>query len=370
MIPVCEPTLDGNEEKYVLDCLHTNWVSSAGKYIKEFEEKFSRYCGTKHAIACANATTGLHLTLSALGIGAGDEVIIPDFTLIVSANTVILAGARPVLVDIEPDTWCLDASRVEERITPRTRAIMAVHMYGHPCDTERLRAIAQRHRLFLIEDAAQAHGAEVSGRRTGALGDAGVFSFYGNKILTTGEGGMVLCNDDALASRLRLLVNQGFQEPRFVHQVMGYNYRLTNIQAALGVAQLEKVEEKVARKREIARLYTHRLRDVPDLQLPCERSWAKSVYWMFGVVPGERYGVPRNDLMHRLLGAGVDTRAFFHPMHLQPVFQGKDPRFPDLNGRFPHSTRAGARGLYLPSGHSLTVSQVDEVADKLKSCLA
>jgi perosamine synthetase len=369
MIPVCEPVLDGNEERYVLDCIRTNWVSSAGKYLQEFEAKFSAWCGARHGIACSNATTGLHMTLVAMGIGPGDEVIIPDFTLIVSANTVILAGARPVLVDIEPDTWCIDASKIEEKITPRTKAIMAVHMYGHPCDMDRIQEIARRRGLKVIEDAAQAHGAEFRGRRAGAMSDAGIFSFYGNKILTTGEGGMILCGDDALAARLRLLVNQGFREPRFVHEVMGFNYRLTNVQAALGLAQLEKADEKVARKRENARLYTERLRGVQDLALPVERPGARSVYWMYGVVPGERYRQPRARLMGRLKEAGIDTRAFFHPMHLQPVYQGADARFPDCRGAYPHSTRAGERGLYLPSGHGVTPAQIDEVCAKLKSVL-
>ena len=369
MIPVCEPTLDGNEEKYVLDCLATNWISSSGKYLRQFEEGFSRHCGVRHGVACTSGTTGLHLALTALGVGPGDEVLIPDFTLIVSANSVIATGARPVLVDVEPGTWCMDPDRLEEKITPRTKVIMPVHMYGHPCDMDRILEIARRRGLRVLEDACEAHGAEVRGRRVGSLGAAAVFSFYGNKIMTTGEGGMVVCNDDAFAARLRLLVNQGFEEPRFVHRVMGFNYRMTNLQAAVGVAQLEKLDEKVARKRELARMYAERLADVRDLELPVERAWAKSVYWMYGIVLGERYRISRNELMRRLREQGVDTRAFFHPMHLQPVFQGSDPLFPDVAGEFPHSARAGGRGLYLPSGHSLTESQIDRVVDALKQCL-
>ena len=255
MIPVCEPVLDGREMKYVTDCLETNWISSAGKYISLFEEKFSAYCNVPHGVACSNCTTGLHMSYVALGIGAGDEVIIPDFTLIVSANTVILAGAKPVLVDVDPRTWCIDAAKIEAKITPRTRAIMVVHMYGHPCDMEAICEIAKRHNLFVIEDCAQAHGAEVNGRKAGSFGDVSCFSFYGNKILTTGEGGMVLCKDEKIAEKLRLLRNQGFQEPRFVHEVMGFNYRMTNVQAAIGVAQTEMVEEKIAAKRRIGATY-------------------------------------------------------------------------------------------------------------------
>jgi perosamine synthetase len=231
-------------------------------------------------------------------------------------------------------------------------------------------AVARRHDLRVLEDAAEAHGASIGSRRVGGLADAAVFSFYGNKILTTGEGGMITCRDAETAARLRLMVNQGFEEPRFVHRVMGFNSRLTNLQAALGLAQLEKLEQKVERKRELARLYSERLRDVPDLGLPCERPGFKNVYWMYGVVLGDRYRIPRNDVMRRLHESGVDSRAFFHPMHLQPVYGGADPRFPDCTGKFPVSTRLGNRGLYLPSGLSLTVSQVDEVVEKLRKILA
>ncbi|MHB8205047.1 MAG: DegT/DnrJ/EryC1/StrS family aminotransferase, partial [Desulfomonilaceae bacterium] len=203
MIPVCEPALDGREAQYVHDCLETNWISSAGKYISMFEEKFSTYCEARHGVACSSGTTAIHLAMTALGIGLGDEVIIPDFTLIVSANMVILAGARPVLVDVDKRTWCLDPKLIEAKITPKTKAIMAVHMYGHPCDMESIMAIARKHNLYVIEDCAEAHGAEVNGRKVGGIGDVSCFSFYGNKILTTGEGGMVVCNDDELAKRLR-----------------------------------------------------------------------------------------------------------------------------------------------------------------------
>lgn len=368
MIPVCEPVLDGNEHKYVSECLATNWISSQGSYITRFEEKFSSYCGARVGVACSSGTTALHLALVALGIGRGDEVIIPDFTLIVSANVVILAGARPVLVDVDRETWCIDPAKVEERITPRTRAIMVVHMYGHPCDMRRIMEIARRHRLYVIEDCAQAHGAEVEGRKVGTFGDAGCFSFYGNKILTTGEGGMLVCNDKEIGARARLLRDQGFEEPRFVHHVMGFNYRMTNVQAAIGLAQTEKVEEKVARKLEIGRLYTTLLQGQPDLTLPVNAQWAKNVYWMYGVVLGEGFGRSRGEVMGRLREAGVDTRAFFHPMHRQPIFQGRDERLPDVAGQFPISDWLGDHGLYLPSGLSLTRTQIEEVAEKLLAC--
>ncbi len=368
VISVWEPVLDGNEKRYALDCLETNWISSLGKYIPLFEERFSSYCGVRYGIACSSCTTGLHMAMVALGIGPGDEVIIPDFTLIVSANTVIQAGAKPVLVDVDPLTWCIDHNKIEEKITPRTKAIMAVHMYGHPCDMTAIMDISRRHHLSVIEDCAEAHGGEVNGRKVGSFGDVACFSFYGNKILTTGEGGMVLCNDEALARRLRLLRDQGFQEPRFVHEVMGFNYRMTNIQAAIGLAQAEKIEAKVTRKCWIGQTYNELLAGHPDLTLPYEASWAKNVYWMYGILIGGGFGASRDDLMRKLKEKGVDTRAFFYPMHLQPVYQCADPRCPDTSGEYTVSSDLGKRGLYLPSSLGLTRSQIEEVVQKLLEC--
>ncbi|HKA35451.1 MAG TPA: DegT/DnrJ/EryC1/StrS family aminotransferase [Thermoanaerobaculia bacterium] len=369
MIPVWEPVLDGNEERYVRDCLETNWISSLGAYITRFEEAFAAWCGMPHAVACSSGTAALHLSLVALGIGPGDEVIIPDFTLIVSANTVILAGAKPVLVDADEKTWCLDPRRIEEKITPRTKAIMAVHMYGHPCDMPAILDIARRRRLAVIEDCAEAHGAELSGRKVGTFGDAGCFSFYGNKILTTGEGGMVLVRDSALAGKLRLLRDQGFEPPRFVHKVMGFNYRLTNVQAAIGLAQTEKADEKVRKKREIASWYLSLFPPGSDVGLPQEAPGAKNVYWMFGVRLGPAFSRGRDAVMEELKAKGVETRAFFCPMHRQPVFRdGSDGRYPEVSGEYPVSDDLWNRGLYLPSGTGLTREQAGEVVAKLLSC--
>lgn len=370
MIPVCEPVLDGRELEYVLDCLETNWISSAGKYISLFEEKFRDYCGVPYGVACSSGTAALHMALLALGIGPGDEVIIPDFTLIVSANTVILSGARPVLVDVDARTWCMDPGLIEEKITPRTRAIMLVHMYGHPCQMEAVRDIADRHGLYVIEDCAQAHGAEVNGKKVGGFGDAACFSFYGNKILTTGEGGMVLCRDEEVAHRLKLLRDQGFQDPRFVHEVMGFNYRLTNIQAAIGLAQTESADEKVEQKRWIGQTYNDLLADWSHVTLPVEEPWARNVYWMYGILIEESFGVKKDDLMLMLRNKGVDTRSFFCPMSMQPVYHGGEPRFPELNGDYPVSVDLWNRGLYLPSGNGLTRPQLEEVVEKLKECKA
>ena len=368
MIPVSEPLLDGNEKQYVLDCVETNWISSMGRYIPEFETSFARYCRARHGIACSSGTTAIHLALAALGIGWGDEVIIPSFTLIVSANMVILTGAKPVLVDVDPKTWCLDADKIEEKITERTKAIMAVHMYGHPCNMDRINEIARRHNLAVIEDAAEAHGAECRGRKVGAIGDLGCFSFYSNKNITTGEGGMVVTNDDELATRCRLLRNQGFEEPRFVHRIVGFNYRMTNIQAAIGMAQCERIEQKIERKREIARTYTDLLKDQGDLVLPHEEAWAKNVYWMYGVLLNDSFAKSKDAVMREMKEKGVETRSFFCPMHMQPVFQGSDPRYPDVSGAYPVSEDLWQRGLYLPTGLSLTKEQQEEVVSKLLSC--
>lgn len=370
MIPVCEPVLDGHEIDYVVDCLKTNWISSAGKYIQQFEEKFSAYCGVPFGVACSSGTTAIHLALAALGIGPGDEVIIPDFTLIVSANMVVLTGAKPVLVDVDRRTWCIDPNLIEEKITARSRAIMAVHMYGHPCDMEAIMAVASRHNLYVIEDCAEAHGAEVNGKKVGSFGHASCFSFYGNKILTTGEGGMVLCKDEAIAERMRLLRNQGFQQPRFVHEVMGFNYRMTNIQAAIGLAQTEMVEQKVERKRWIGQTYNDLLAGRSDVTLPVEEPWAKNVYWMYGIVIEESFGVRKDDLMRMLREKGVDTRSFFCPMSLQPAYRGDNPSFPDPTGEYPVSVDLWNRGLYLPSGLGLTTTQMEEVVEKLLECKA
>lgn len=366
VIPVWEPLLDGNEEAYVLDCVRSGWISSEGKYVRGFEEAMSRSCGAAHGVACSSGTTAIHLALTALGIGPGDEVIVPCFNLIVGVTAVMWCGARAVLVDSDPDTWCLDAARFEERITRRTKAILAVHMYGHPCDMDAILAVARRHDLRVVEDVAEAHGALYKGRPVGALGDAGCYSFYGNKILTTGEGGMVVTNDPALAARLRLLRNQAFEEPRFVHRVVGYNYRLSNLQSAVGLAQCERLEHKVARKREIAAWYSEALAGEAGLQLPAEAPWARSVYWMYGVVlPAGRDGA-RNEVMRRLKAAGIETRPFFHPMHLQPVFQsGDDARYPDVHGSYPVAERLGRDGLYLPSSLTLTREDVQFISEAL-----
>jgi perosamine synthetase len=365
MIPVSEPVFLGNEETYVMDCLRTRWISSLGSYIVRFEEAFAQKIGVAHGVACSNGTAGLHMALEVLGVGAGDEVIIPDFTIIVSANVIIMTGARPVLVDIEPDTWCIDPEKIAAAMTPRTKAIIVVHMYGHPCDMDAIRALAEPRGVHVIEDCCQSHGATYKGTMTGALSDVAVFSFYGNKILTTGEGGMLLTNNPEYAARARTFRDNGFQTPRFLHAVRGMNYRLTNIQAAIGLAQTEKMEVAVARKRAIASAYLERLQDVRGITLPVERPWARNVFWMFSLLIDDDFGIPRDDVMAALKARGVDTRAFFYPMSQQPALRGDDPRLPDIGGSWPVSADIARRGLYLPSGLGLTEDQIDYCARAL-----
>ncbi len=367
MIPVCEPVLLGNEKQYVMDCLDTVWISSLGKYIPLFEEAFSRYCGVKHGVACSSGTAGLHMAMEVLGIGPGDEVIIPNFTIIVSANVIIMVGAKPVLVDVDPETWCLDPEKIEEAITERTRAIMVVHMYGHPCDMDPINEIAKRYGLFVVEDCCQSHGAMYKGKMTGSLSDISVFSFYGNKMITCGEGGMLLTNNDAYAEKAQIYRNNGFEEPRFIHKIRGMNYRFTNIQAAIGLAQTEKLDWAVERKREIAKTYLELLQDFEQITLPVEHSWAKNVYWMFSILINESFGMTKNAVMAALKEKGVDTRSFFYPVSQQPAFQREDPRFPDIYGSWPVSDDLGRSGLYLPSGLGLTHEQIAFCVDALKA---
>jgi perosamine synthetase len=367
-ISVCSPVLDGAERRYALDCIDTNWISSLGEYIPRLEHTFAGLCGAAHGVACSSGTAALHLAFEALDIGSDDEVLIPSFTLIVSANVVCWTGATPVLVDVRPDTWCIDPSLMEARITSRTKAIMAVHMYGHPCDMAAIGDIARRHGLYVIEDAAQAHGAKYRGRTVGSIGEVGCFSFYANKIITTGEGGMVVTNDAAIAERAALLRNQAFGEERFVHHHVGFNYRMTNIQAAIGCAQCERFDEKVARKREIAAEYDRLLCDEDALQLPARADGCEPVYWMYGVVLRDEFGRTKREVRERLAAAGIETRSFFVPMNRQPVFQGGHRRWPDLRGRFPVSEWLGERGFYLPSGLDLTPDDQAYIVERLLAC--
>jgi perosamine synthetase len=354
-IPVYEPDLSGNELKYVTDCLESGWISSLGQYVTAFEEQFSRFCGVKYGVSVSNGTTALHLALATLGIGPGDEVIVPTFTFIATANAVTYTGARPVFVDSESATWNVAPAAIEAKITPRTRAIIVVHTYGHPADMDPILEIASKHSLHVIEDAAEAHGAEYKGRKAGSLGDMACFSFYGNKIITTGEGGMIVTDDPELAERARFLKDHAMSSTRYYwHSRVGYNYRLTNVQAAIGLAQLERAERRIEKKRQIAWAYNARLEKVKGLTLPPEADWAKSVYWMYSVLVEEDYGLDRDGLMARLKKASIDSRPFFYPMHTLPPYEGREERFPVAE-------ELARKGINLPSASTLTEEDIERV---------
>jgi perosamine synthetase len=368
MIPVAEPVLDGKELEYVADCIRSGWVSSLGAYVRRFEREFAAYCGVRFGVATHNGTVALHLALVALGIGPGDEVILPTLTFVATANAVVYTGATPVFVDSEPDTWNIDPEAVAQAITSRTRAIIAVHLYGHPADMAPLRLLADQHGLTLIEDAAEAHGARYQGRRTGSLGDVAVFSFFGNKIVTTGEGGMVLTDDAALAERCFFLENQArHKENPYWHPEIGYNYRMTNIQAALGVAQLERIEEFIAVRLRNAAHYERRLVEMPGLSLPPCAEWAENVYWMYTVRVEDSYGTDRDTLMARLRQRGIETRPVFYPIHTLPMYSSPQGSH---RQRFPIAEELGRKGINLPSGAALTPEQVDLVCDALRELSA
>ncbi len=362
MIPVCEPKLGSKELENVIDAVKTNWISSKGKYIDEFEQRFSKYCGAKHGIACSNGTVAIHLALASLGIKAGDEVIIPTFTMIATVNPVTYTGAKPVLVDSEPETWNIDPSKIEKKITPKTKAIMVMHTYGHPCDMGPLQEIADKHDLYLLEDAAEAHGAEYKGERVGGLSDAGCFSFYANKIITTGEGGMVVTNDDKIAEMARLLRDQAFEKKRFLHRHVGFNYRMTNLQAAVGAGQMDLIDESVETRRRNAMTYNSFLKNVEGITLPPEATWAKNVYWMYTVLIEDSFGMGRDELMVFLKEKGVDTRSAFYPVHIQPVYENQYK-----GEKYPVAEDLGRKGINLPSGNMLTKEQIKTVCDAIAS---
>jgi len=365
-IPVCEPSLIGNEKKYVLDCLETNWISSAGSYVDRFENEFAQYCGVAHGVSCSNGTTALHLAMLSLGIKKDDEVIVPNYTMVASLLAILYVGAIPVFIDVEADTGNIDSELIEQSITPKTKAIMVVHLFGHPCDMDPIIKIAKKHKLFTIEDAAEAHGATYKGKKVGNLSDIACFSFYGNKLITTGEGGMVITNLDKLAKQSRYYKNLCFpvDGPRnYQHQDIGYNYRLTNIQAALGVAQLENIDRFISARRDNAKRYNQGLSDIEGLQLPIEKDYAQNVYWMYTVyVDEKKFGMNRDQLMEKLQEKGIGTRKVFYPLHRQPLLKKITT---STNQKFPVTDKLSETGLYLPSGSGLQKSDQDRIIDAL-----
>ncbi len=369
MIPVNQPLLDGNEKRYLLECIESGWISSEGPFVKAFEEKFAARFGRKHAIAVSNGTAALDAAVEALGIGPGDEVIMPSFTIISCVMQIVRNGAKPVLVDSDPRTWNMDVEAIEQKITPRTKAIMAVHIYGLPGDMDPLLALARKHNLKVLEDAAQMHGQTYKGKACGSFGDLSTFSFYPNKHITTGEGGMIVTDSDELAEQCRSLRNLCFKpESRFVHDRLGWNLRMTSMQAALGLAQIERLDEFVARKRSMGALYQELLGDLKGVQLPlASTDYADSVYWVFGLLLDESLGITAVDAMKRLAEQGVGTRPFFCPMHQQPVLH-KMGAIAESD-RCPVAERLYKQGFYIPSGMALTEDQIRTVAATVRRVL-
>ena len=366
-IPVCEPLLLGNELKYVTEAVSKGWISSAGGFVREFEKRFAEYLGVKHAVTVSNGTAALHLAIVAAGIGAGDEVLVPTFTMIASAAAVCYTGAKPVFVDCDEKTWNVDPAALEARITKRTRGVMPVHIYGHPCDMDPIRDVASRHGLVIVEDAAEAIGSRYKDRLCGGLGHLGCFSFFANKVITTGEGGMVVTDDDRLYDQVRYFKNLCFplDGPRkYIHDHIGFNYRLPNTLAAIGLAQVENVEEYVRRRRANAQRYNERLAGQRGITTPAEEPWATNSYWMYSILIGDDFGLSREQVMDALAERGIETRTFFVPMHQQ---KGLRDFGCDMSGTYPHAEYIATRGLYLPSGSGLTEEQIDRVCTELLS---
>ncbi|MEW5984345.1 MAG: aminotransferase class I/II-fold pyridoxal phosphate-dependent enzyme [Acidobacteriota bacterium] len=363
-VPVLEPLLDGNEAAYVQECIESGWVSSQGRFVREFERMIAAFHGVEHALAVANGTVALHLALVSLGIGPGDEVIVPDLTFAATASAVVHCGATPVFVDVEPDTWTIGARAIERALTDRTRAVVPVHLYGHPCDMDEILELAGRFDLVVVEDAAEAFGARVRGRLVGSLGDAACHSFFGNKTLTTGEGGAVLFRDRAPYERAQMLRDHGMsRERRYWHLEPGFNYRLTNLQAAVGVAQLERVETILGYKSRVALRYDRQLSRVDGISLPPRAEWAAPSYWLYTIRLTEAAGLSRDALADRLVLNGIETRPAFSPLHAMPAFAryGGD--------EFPVSELISQTGLSLPSAVTLQEEDVDEIAARVTSVL-
>ena len=368
-VPVNEVLLDGNERKYLNECIDTGWISAEGPFVRKFEEQFAARVGRKYGVAVANGSVALDTAVAALRLGPGDEVILPTFTIISCAAAVVRAGATPILVDCDPLTWNTDVDHIAARITSRTRAILLVHIFGLPVDLDPVLALAAQHGIRIIEDAAEMHGQTYKGRACGSFGDISTFSFYPNKHVTTGEGGMLLTDDPALAERCRSLRNLCFQaKKRFLHDELGWNFRMSNVQAALGVAQLERLNEFVCRKRKMGALYTQLLACAPGLQLPLpEVDYASNIYWVYGLVLKEVVPFDAEEAMRRLKELGIDSRPFFWPMHEQPVFRTLGWF---AGESYPVAERIARRGFYVPSGLGLTERQIARVAESVRRVLS
>ena len=364
-IPVNTPLLGGNELKYLTQCIETGWISSEGPFISQFEEEFSAYVDRSYGIAVSNGSAALDIAVKAFDLGPGDEVIMPTFTIISPAQSVVTAGATPVLIDSDPITWNMDVNQIEANISPKTKAILVVHIYGLPVDMDPVLDLCKKYNLRLIEDAAEMHGQEYKGRKCGSFGDISIFSFYPNKHITTGEGGMIVCNDIKLAERCRKLRNLAFEPSgrRFVHYELGWNYRMTNLQAALGVAQLEKIEAHIIKKRQIGLEYNKALVGLNGFELPLSHtSYAENIYWVYGLIAeSEELAIKAESHLNK---NGIGTRPFFWCIHEQPVFQTMGL----FQGeRYPHAEKLARRGFYLPSGLGLQIEDIKTISEKVRS---
>ena len=364
-IPVNEPLLNGNEKKYLCECIDTGWISSEGPFVKEFEQKMSDTVDRKYGIAVSNGTAALIVAVQALGIKEGDEVIMPSFTIISCAMAVMKVGAVPVLVDSDLYTWNINTNEIEAKITPRTKAIMIVHLYGLPVEVDKILAIAKKYNLKVIEDAAEMHGQTYKGKPCGSFGDISTFSFYSNKHITTGEGGMVVTDDAEIAERCRTLRNLCFKKDiRYVHDETSENYRFTNLQAAVGLAQLESLDEFVEKKRQMGRYYTEKLRDIEGLILPVEKTeYAQNIYWVYGIVLDKKVKVDNKTVQKFLAEEGIGSRTFFWCMHEQPVYRRQDLF---VNESYPNAEYLARKGFYIPSGLALTECQMNMVVKGMR----
>ncbi|MEQ1727507.1 MAG: aminotransferase class I/II-fold pyridoxal phosphate-dependent enzyme [Vicinamibacterales bacterium] len=365
-VPIAAPELSGNELSYVVDCIRTGWISSQGSYIRDFESAFAAFCGAPHAVAVSNGTVALHLALVTLGVGPGDEVIVPDFTFAASINAVLHAGATPVIVDVDRDTWTIDPARVAAAVTAKTTAIMPVHLYGQPCSMDALEEIARTHDLWILEDCAEALGSSYRGRRVGTLGDAAAFSFFGNKTITTGEGGMLVFTDGELASRARRLRDHGMSpQRRYWHEEVGFNYRMTNLQGAIGLAQIERIDDFLLRKRRLSAAYDAALADVSGIAVRQPPDWSDSVCWLYSCLVEPAAPLTRDELIERLQLAGIESRPVFYPLHEMPPYQ----RF-STGASLPVTTDISRRAISLPSAVGMREEDQAAVAQAVRGILS
>ena len=377
-IPVASPCFNGNEKQYLMECIDSTRLSAEGKFVTEFEKQFAAFCDAKHALACSNGTVAIHLALLAHDLKPGDEVIVPTFTYIATANSVMYCNAKPVFVDSEPDTWNIDVSKIEEAITEKTKGIIAVHIYGHPADMGPIMEIAKKHNLFVIEDAAEAHGALYNGQKVGSIGDSATFSFFGNKIITCGEGGALVTNDANVAAKAKLLKGQGMDpNRRYWFPVIGYNYRMTNMQGAVALAQLENIEWHQGQRQQVAQWYAKHLKDLTDyIVLPLEKPYAHHVYWMYSILLKNGGEAERDELMKLLAKDGVETRPLFYPLHIMPPYEQmhKDStaelkateKGKNYDGSLPVATSFAARGINLPTHGNMDEDDVQYIAALIK----